>query len=113
MKPMYPFFIAALAGAICGVLSTHGLVFLQWWSLLFWALVGGAVGYFCANRKQAIWAGLIYGFVLSVAFLLSGFQGSSDQFPAFAALSLALSVIGAIGGAISSFVGYWIREVMR
>ena len=56
---------------------------------MLWGVVGAGLGFFCSNKKTAIWVGTVYGFCLSVSFLLSGFQGAANKFLAFALFSLA------------------------
>jgi hypothetical protein len=96
--------IAAVVGIVCGLLSTQVLL-IGWGNLLFWGLVGVILGWFTKGKKEVIQSGLWYGFFLSLSFLFSGFQGTPDKLPGFILLSFALSVVGALGGWLSVFVG--------
>jgi hypothetical protein len=55
----------------------------------------------------------VYGFFMSVTFLISGFQGSPDKLPGFLALTLGLSIVGALGGLVTVFIGSRLRRLIR
>jgi uncharacterized membrane protein len=103
------FALAAVVGIVCGFLSTHALN-IGWLNLVFWGAAGIALGYFSATKKDTLLVGAIYGFFLSISFLFSGFQGAPDKFAGFALFSLGLSIIGALGGLVSAFVGGWLKS---
>ena len=101
--------IAVVLGIISGILSTHVLL-IGWGNLIFWGLTGVVLGFFVIGKREVIWSGALFGFFLSVSFLLSGFQGASDKFLVFTLFSLALSIVGMGGGIVSVFLGSWIRK---
>ena len=109
MKSRHMPITAILISIILGFLSTHAFS-LGYYNLVLWGVVGAGLGFFCSNKKTAIWVGTVYGFCLSVSFLLSGFQGAANKFLAFALFSLGLSMIGAVGGLTTSYIGCWIKK---
>jgi len=96
-------------GIACGFLSAYTLGFASWWNLLLWAIAGVALGYFVVGTREVLWCGALYGFFLSMAFLLPFFRGASDQLLAFTILTLALTVVSIAGALASVVVGSWIR----
>ncbi len=109
MKNTYSALKAALLGIACGFVSTH-IISIGWLNLGFWAIAGVALGLFSAQKKVAIWNGAVFGFTLSMSFLLSGFGGTSDKFGGFLLFSFLLSFVGILGGLITVFGGYWLRN---
>jgi hypothetical protein len=96
--------IAAAIGVVCGYLSAHAFS-IGWWNIIFWGAVGIILGLFTRGNKEVMWKGLWFGFFLSLSFLLNDFQGASDKLPSFILFSLALSVVGALGGWLAVFIG--------
>ena len=113
MKSNSILFVPALVGIACGLASESSLLAGQWLNLILWGIAGVVLGLFTTGRRMIVWAGIVYGFCLSVTFLISGFQGSADKLPAFLALTLALSVVGAAGGLASVWVGSRLRRIIR
>src|SRR5450631_3179582 len=101
--------IAGVVGIASGLASNTPWLSGQWTNLIMWAVTGIVLGLFVAGRRLILWTGLVYGFIMSVTFLLSGFQGTSDKLPAFLVLTLGLSVVGGLGGLVTVFLGSWIR----
>lgn len=99
---------AAVAGFLLGVASTR-LFFIGWYNLILWGVVGVALGYFAESRREALLAGVAYGLLLTVTFLVSGFQGSYNVLVAFLILTLGLCVPGIAGGMITAWIGQWLR----
>jgi hypothetical protein len=109
---------AIAMGALCGIVAAHFLLsFLA--SLFLWAVGGITIGHFAELSTSAIVKiGALYGFSLSVSFLFFSFGASFDKFFSLILLTLALSVVGMIGGIIAVAVGsflkpYWILEPMK
>ena len=64
------------------------------------------LGYFVARgTKAVIWLGILYGVFLSVFFLFSRFGGTSDKIFGYSLFVAALSIVGAVGGMITVFIG--------
>jgi hypothetical protein len=105
--------IAAIVGIICGIASDTLLVAAQWANLILWALAGIGLGFFALGRQAVLWAGIVYGVFLTVTFLLVGFQGAPDKLPAFLLLTLAISVVGALGGLATVFAGSKLRGILK
>jgi hypothetical protein len=105
--------IGGVMGVACGLISVTPWLTGRWVSLIIWGVVGVLLGLWVTKGRPVVWTGLVYGFCLSVTFLLAGFQGSADKLPAFLALTLVLSVVGAAGGLLTVFVGAWLRRRWR
>ena len=105
--------IAAIVGIICGIASDTLFVTAQWANLILWALAGIGLGLFATGRRAVLWTGIVYGVFLSASFLLVGFQGAPDQLPAFLALTLGLSLVGALGGLVTVFAGSRLRGNLK
>jgi hypothetical protein len=76
-------------------------------------LAGIVLGLFVLGRRQILVVGVVYGIFLSVTFLLSGFQGTPGNLPGFLVLTLLLSVVGAVAGVVTVFIGSWLRARFR
>jgi hypothetical protein len=109
MKSNWIFVAAVLVGAACGLASLSPWLAGQWANLIVWAVAGVALGLLAAGRRMIVGAGIVYGVCLSLTFLLGGFRGSPDKLPGLVVLTLALSVIGAIGGIVTVWAGSWLR----
>ena len=100
--------VAFIVGVIIGAAgSAYSPVFLGWYSLIPWGLVAGALGTW-GNRREALKSGVVYGFSLSFAFLVAGYNGTpslASRFPFFVILSL----FGAICGLAMSALGYYLK----
>ncbi|GEM_PF-5665296 len=59
--------------------------------------------FFFKDKKQSLWSGAVYGFSLSVAFLVSGFEGKSLL--VFIPFLLLLSLVGTLCGLVLGFTG--------
>jgi hypothetical protein len=105
--------VSAVVGVACGLASLSPLLAGQWANLIVWALAGLLLGLFARSGRDALWGGLVYGLLLSVTFLLAGFQGAPDKLPAFLALTLALSVVGMLCGAACVWAGSRARRLIR
>ena len=111
MKANAIVFISAVVGIAWGLLSQTSLLAGQWANLVLWGMVGLALGLFTAGRRLIVWTGIVFGVCLTVSFLLFGFQGSPDKLPGFLVLTLALSVVGAICGVATVFIGSRLRRL--
>ena len=73
------------------------MLFLQGLTLLPWAVAALIVGAICSDRRQAIAAGAVYGFVLGFSFAAFGYGGAEQigsRVPFFALLGLVSAVFG-------------------
>ena len=105
--------IGAVVGVACGLFSNTPILAGRWASLILWAVAGVVLGLFVAGRRLILWTGIVYGVVLSLTFLLSGFRGSPGKLPAFFLLTLLLSVVGALGGLVTVWAGSLLRRLFR
>ena len=101
--------LAGLSGVVCGTITAYFFP-RAWMDLALWVIAGILVGLFAASKKEVIWSGIIYGFLLTLSFLISGFQGSTDQLGVFALLCLALGAVGALCGLILAYIGSTLRR---
>ena len=113
MKSNLILIISALVGIACGLASQTSLLAGQWLTLIVWGIAGVVLGLFTPGGRVMVWAGIVYGFCLTVTFLISGFRGSADKLPGFLLLTLALSVVGAASGLVSVSVGSRLRSIIR
>ena len=105
--------IAAVVGIVCGLVSLSSLLAGQWASLIVWGLAGVVLGWFTAGRRLIVWTGVVFGVCLTLTFLLGGFRGSPDRLPGFLVLTLGLSVVGAIAGLVTVYIGSRLRRLAR
>ena len=105
--------IAAALGVFLGILSNQGVLQGTWWNLALWGLAGGALGLFIADRKTASRAGLVYGACLLLAFMLSGFGGTTDKLPGFLLLTLVITALGTLCGWIAVSTGSLLRRKLK
>src|SRR5262249_22474441 len=104
---------AAVAGLAAGLASVTPLLAGKWTNLVLWAVVGLVIGWFASGRREGLIAGIVYGVILSFTFLLAGFGGTPDRLPGFLLLTLGLSVVGALGGVVTVFMGSRLRRLVR
>src|SRR4051812_779788 len=92
IKPYAPAIAGGVVGLICGLVSHTSFLEGRWVNLIVWGLGGLGLGWFVQATRAMVWCGVVYGFVLAVTFLISGFQGSANNIPAFLILTLILSL---------------------
>ena len=103
---MFRSIVALIVGVVIGATGPQ-YVFLGAYSLIPWGLVAVALG-FWGNRREALKSGAMYGFSLSFAFLVAGYNGAPSlvsRFPFF----LILSLFGAACGLALSALGYYLK----
>lgn len=105
-------FVAIIAGLILGIIGSRYLFVGSFLSLLPWSLVGLATGIYAKTKKEALINGAIYGFVLSLIFMLSGYKGSRPVFMVLPFFIL-LGLFGAICGSILGLIGLLIKKVYK
>lgn len=96
--------LAVILGAILGVIGSKILFVGSFLTLLPWSVAGLIVGFFSRNRRNAIFNGAIYGFVLSFVFMATGYTGDAPlitRFPFF----ILLGIFGALCGAVLGVLG--------
>lgn len=89
-------------GLVLGWAGSHAL-FLGFWTLIPWGTGALGLGYWLGKRS-ALLAGALYGFALSVVFLLAGYTGAAPvatRVPFFALLGL----FGAACGLVLALLG--------
>ncbi len=101
---------AALVGLVTGFISVHTLFAGSWTALIFWGILGFSVGALGTSSRQSLMAGVTFGVLLTITFLLAGFKGAQSEFGRFMALSLALGVLGGICGLVLAGFGYWAKN---
>ena len=104
MKKTY---LAIAAGAVLGVLNGRFLFLGSWLAIVLWAVAGIALGAW-GTKNEAIVNGVVYGFVLSFAFLVAGYSGKfslTSRIPFFA----VLGVFGGVCGLGLGLLGFYVR----
>ncbi len=105
-------FVSGIVGLLTGLVSAHSLFAHSATAIYFWGVIGLILGLFAPYPKvQKI--GLVYGFTMMLSFLLFGFQGKSDKLLNFTALAVGLSVVSALCGWLSVFLGAKIKLLFR
>ncbi len=110
MKPRTAYFLAAIVGVVCGLISDYSFMAGSWLNLVFWALAGVLLGYLLGNEANLRGSGISFGLFLTLSFLLAGFQGASDQVPGFLLLTALLSLVGIVAGVASLWIGHWLGQ---
>src|SRR3984893_5218124 len=103
---MFKSVVALIVGVVIGTAGPE-YAFMGAYSLIPWGLVAVALGLW-GNKREALKSGAVYGFSLSFAFLVSGYNGTRSlvsRFPFFAILAL----FGAVFGLALSALGYYLR----
>ena len=113
MKSNFFLLISAAVGIVCGLASHIGFLSAPLTNLALWGLAGLGLGIFANGRRMILWTGIVYGVSLSFSFLLSGFGGRPEVFLSFILLTLLLSVIGALGGLLTVFIGSRLRTLIK
>ncbi len=102
---------AAVLGVGLGFLASRTL-FLQWASLIPWAVAGLVVGALSIDRRQALAIGAAYGFALGFSFIAFDYNGADPVFtrvPFFA----IIGAVSACFGAALSLAGQWVWARLR
>jgi hypothetical protein len=94
-----------IAGFITGYFPVGPLV-----SFVVWGIMGVVLGFFVIDKKEALWAGAIYGFILTFIFMLLRFGGTMDKLPGYLLLTLAMSIAGIIGRTVAIFIGNFVKK---
>jgi len=113
MKSKTLVLVSAVVGMVLGLISHISFLSGPLINLALWGLAGLGLGFFATSRSSILWTGIVYGVSLSFSFLLSGFGGRPEVFPSFILLTLLLSVIGALGGLLTVFVGSKLRTSIK
>src|SRR5579872_6385105 len=101
-------FIAAFVGIVTGFVTIHSFFAHSWTSIFLWVGVGLVILYFSCGRTNGIWAGAIYGFLTIATWLISGFQGATNQISGIASIIAIAAPFGAVSGAVGALIFYWI-----
>ena len=105
MKSRPIFFISALFGIACGLISTHPFALGPILSFGLWGFAGIVIGFLVHGNKEAVWSGSFYGLFLSVSFLFSRFGGTADKILGYSIFVAWLSIFGIFCGGVTVFVG--------
>jgi hypothetical protein len=96
-------------GVVLGFLASR-LLFLQWATLIPWAVAGLAVGAIGRDRREAVIAGAVYGFALGFTFMIFGYNGTDPvaaKLPFFAILGVVSAAFGVALGLVGRSL--WVR----
>jgi hypothetical protein len=98
-------------GAALGVLGARYVLVGSGWILLPWGLVAVLVGVLTASRRKAAVDAALYGFVLSLVFLVAGYAGTTPlgvRLAFFALLGLFGAACAAVLAIVGTVVRYWL-----
>lgn len=102
---------AAAIGVLLGFLAAR-MLFLQWATLIPWAVAAVAVGFISRDRREALAGGAAYGFALGFSFTAFGYSGADPilgKVPFFA----ILGAVSAACGVALSLAGHWLLMRLR
>lgn len=101
-----------IVGCILGFVASKVLFVGSWLTLIPWGIAGLGIGLYTISKKEALINGAIYGFVLSLVFLISGYNGTRPLMSVLPFFVL-LSLFGALSGLILGLIGYFLRRFFR
>jgi hypothetical protein len=96
---------AALGLAFGGLFSTL-LLFLQWTSVIPWALTALLIGQQAPDQKSGAVAAAVFGIVLSYSFLAIGYRGATDAWSLLKIFAVFFVLLGLFGGACGAVLGF-------
>ena len=107
--------VAGLVGLLLGYLSANVLFVGQWISLVVWGLGALAVGAMAQTRRGALQAAALYGVLLVVAFLFTGYRGETALFAnvGFLVLTAVIAVVAAVASAVAAWIAFTLRQRLR
>jgi membrane-bound metal-dependent hydrolase YbcI (DUF457 family) len=103
---MAKYLTAVVVGIVLGMAGPK-YVFLGPYSLIPWGIVALVLGFWCSKR-ESLNVGAVYGFSLSLAFLIAGYTGTASLISVLP-FFLVLAVFGAICGLVLSVTGYFLK----
>lgn len=104
--------LGMLIGLMLGIIGSRIFFVGSSISLLPWGIVGLGVGLFSRSKREALFNGASYGFVLTFIFMLSGYSGMRPVFSVMPFFAL-LGLFGALCGGILGVVGNVLRQFIR
>lgn len=103
--------ISGLAGVGLGALSGRILFDGSAWNLIPWAIVAVAIGLIADDRRTALVASAIYGYLLSVAFLYVANTGDTP-FIQRVLFALALGLAGPVYSIAFTLIARLLRRAL-
>jgi hypothetical protein len=97
--------VAAAVGLVTGLASTYPWELGPVPAIALWAVVGVLLGTLLGRTGRALTTGVVYGVLLTVAFLYSRFGGAPRDLPVYTLFVLAMCIGGAAGGFVTVFLG--------
>ena len=101
---------AGLIGIATGWLTIHSPLEHSWMSMILWVVAGSAILHFSRDKRTAMIAGSSFGFCTIAVWLISGFQGTSNQLTGFSVMVIVLSLLGALCGLIGALLYYYLFQ---
>jgi hypothetical protein len=98
--------VSIVVGSLLGYIGSMVLFVGSWLSLIPWAIVGLAIGYW-GHRREAMVNGICYGFALAFIFMIAGYTGNASltsRIPFFAILGIFGGLCGLILGLAGSAI---------
>lgn len=105
-------FFVVLSALAVALFSRYIIYSWQAYNIIPWALISFVIGLISISKKDAIYNGVLFGYFMSSFYLFSDYAGKKDTVSIFRliAVVLAVSLVGAIGGAILSIIGNMLRK---
>ena len=104
--------LPVIFGLVLGFVNAKILFVGSAFSLIPWAIVGAFVGFLTNKKKDAVLSGALYGFVLSVVFIISGYNGTRPLI-AVMPFFILLGLFGAVCGLVLGLVGYLLKLLLK
>lgn len=101
-----------LLGIVFGIFYAKFIFLGAILTLATWGIGGILVGVLSNNRKESLWQGAIYGFVVSFAFLVVDYNGHNPIIRVLFPFAL-LSLFGALCGIVLGFAGNLLKKFIR
>jgi hypothetical protein len=109
MKTFNQKLLAAVTGIAVGLLSFY--LINGWYNVIPWAAVALLTGYFSISKKDALFNGSIFGYLLFLSYIIIGYRGNLDtnSLLKFSLFTVLFSLVGAIIGLVGGFSGFLVK----
>jgi hypothetical protein len=102
--------LIGITGVLLGVISYY--LINGWYTIIPWAIVTLAIGYFSKTHINSLVNGAIFGYFLFLSYIFIGYQRKTDTESVlkFALFDVVFSLIGAGVGLAGGFGGFLMKN---